>query len=95
MRGYGDMTKSLLDVGLNLILGEVSQKTVEFEAFHLGDYLEDATVMGEYINALTTEEHATIIIEELNLYGKGIKDRVIKHLYMAEQRGNHAARTCF
>ncbi len=41
---------------------------------------------------LTTEEHAARLIEEFNIYGRDVRERLIAHLTAAEQRGNASAR---
>ncbi len=38
---------------------------------------------------LTTEEHVTRIIEEFNIYGRGVRERLIAHIAAAEQRGGN------
>ncbi len=42
---------------------------------------------------LTTEEHVTRIIEEFDIYGRGIRDRLIAHIKAAELRGTKCAST--
>lgn len=39
------------------------------------------------LDELTTEEQADKIIAELNIYGAGVRERVIAHLEAAEERG--------